>query len=308
MSRIAAPGTQGRPSRSQRISFAGGSTGIAAQVAEPYLDAAVRPDLLFPLYASGFNLAEAFYLAIPNLSWQTVVIGDPLCSPFSRKMLTDEEIHTGIDPDTGQPRTFSDRAVARADPSLNRDALRLAIRAGAQSSRGDAAGARESLEKATTLEPRPHQWQIRLGQLYEQAGELDKAIDRYQIAIAHAPNDASLLNNLGYILADKKSAPAEALPFAKRAYRLAPGSPEVLDTLGWTYHLLGDAPQAVDFLTKAASLAPESGETQYHAAAALLSVERLADAREHLKRALTVSPHLPERPAVRALMDRLGAP
>jgi uncharacterized protein (TIGR03790 family) len=285
-----------------------GVTGIAAQVAEPYLDAAIRPDVLFPLYASGYNLAEAFYLAMPSLSWQTVVIGDPLCAPFSRKPLADPDIHTGIDPDTEQPATFSGRAVARADPSLNREALRLVIRAGAQAARGDAPAARESLEKATSIEPKRHQWQTRLGQLYEEAGELDKAIDRYQVAISHAPNDVTLLNNLAYILAEKKSAPAEALSYAKRAYLAAPGSPEVLDTLGWTYHLLGDAPQAVELLTKAATLAPQSAETQYHAAAALLSVARIADAREHLNRALTVSPHLLERPGVKALVDRLAAP
>ena len=55
-----------------------GVTGVSAQVAEPYLDAAVRPDILFPAYLSGFTLAEAYYLALPALSWQTIVIGDPL--------------------------------------------------------------------------------------------------------------------------------------------------------------------------------------------------------------------------------------
>ena len=190
---------------------------------------------------------------------------------------------------------------------MNRDALRLAIRAGALIARDDMAGAREAFEQATALEPRRHQWQTRLGQLYQDAGEVDKAIERYRDSVSFAPNDAPLLNNLAYALADNKKAPAEALPFANGPTGGA-GSPEVLDTLGWTYHLLGDAPQAVEFLRKAASLAQDSGETQYHAAAALLSVERIADAREHLKRALTVSPHLPERPAVRALMDRLGAP
>ena len=41
-----------------------GVTGVAAHVAEPFLDATVRPDILFPAYVSGFNLAESFYLAI----------------------------------------------------------------------------------------------------------------------------------------------------------------------------------------------------------------------------------------------------
>lgn len=60
-----------------------GATGGIGNVYEPYLDACARPDQLFPAYLSGRNLAEAAYLSIPFLSWQTVVVGDPLCSPFS---------------------------------------------------------------------------------------------------------------------------------------------------------------------------------------------------------------------------------
>ena len=54
------------------------ATGGAGHVAEPYLDATIRPQVLFPAYLAGFNLAEADHLAMPYLSWQTVVIGDPL--------------------------------------------------------------------------------------------------------------------------------------------------------------------------------------------------------------------------------------
>ena len=80
-----------------------GVTGVAGHVAEPFLDAAIRPDILFPAYVSGFNLAESFYLAMPYLSWQAVVIGDPLCAPFPRKPLQAADIDKGIDPATELP-------------------------------------------------------------------------------------------------------------------------------------------------------------------------------------------------------------
>ena len=57
-----------------------GATGASGHVAEPYLGMTPRPDLLFPAYYSGRNLAESFYLAIPGLSWQNIVLGDPLCA------------------------------------------------------------------------------------------------------------------------------------------------------------------------------------------------------------------------------------
>ncbi len=91
-----------------------GVTGVAGQVGEPYLLGAVRPDILFPAYLAGFNLAEAFYLATPALSWQTVVVGDPLCRPFSGRSLTSAELEEATDPQTGLPGLFAKRRLAQA--------------------------------------------------------------------------------------------------------------------------------------------------------------------------------------------------
>lgn len=55
-----------------------GATGAAANVTEPYLGTTARPDYLFPAYWAGRNLAESYYLAMPALSWQNIVLGDPL--------------------------------------------------------------------------------------------------------------------------------------------------------------------------------------------------------------------------------------
>ena len=57
-----------------------GATGGSGHVYEPYLTFTPRPDFLLPAYYSGRNLAESFYLAIPALSWQNIVVGDPLCA------------------------------------------------------------------------------------------------------------------------------------------------------------------------------------------------------------------------------------
>jgi len=57
-----------------------GATGASGHVDEPYLVQTPRPDLLLPAYYTGRNLAESYYLAIRSLSWQNIVLGDPLCS------------------------------------------------------------------------------------------------------------------------------------------------------------------------------------------------------------------------------------
>ncbi|HTS62398.1 MAG TPA: TIGR03790 family protein [Candidatus Acidoferrales bacterium] len=57
-----------------------GVTGASGNTYEPYLAYCVRPDYLLPAYAEGRNLADSFYMAMPELSWQGVVTGDPLCA------------------------------------------------------------------------------------------------------------------------------------------------------------------------------------------------------------------------------------
>ena len=83
-----------------------GVTGVSGHVDEPYLLGAVRPEILFPAYLAGFNLAEAFYLATPTLSWTTIIVGDPLCRPVAGRTLTIADFENTIDPRTDLPRLF----------------------------------------------------------------------------------------------------------------------------------------------------------------------------------------------------------
>ena len=57
-----------------------GATGASGNVYEPYLSGCARPDYLLPAYFQGRNLAESYYVSLPYLSWQGIVLGDPLCS------------------------------------------------------------------------------------------------------------------------------------------------------------------------------------------------------------------------------------
>ena len=57
-----------------------GATGASGHVTEPFLMTTPRPDFVLPAYFRGRNLAESFYLGLSALSWQNVIVGDPLCS------------------------------------------------------------------------------------------------------------------------------------------------------------------------------------------------------------------------------------
>ncbi len=56
-----------------------GVSGISGATDEPFLQYLPHPDLLFRAYLGGRNLAESFYQAAPALSWQIMILGDPLC-------------------------------------------------------------------------------------------------------------------------------------------------------------------------------------------------------------------------------------
>jgi uncharacterized protein (TIGR03790 family) len=63
--------------------IARGVTATFGNVHEPYLQTTLRPDLLMEALARGDDLVDAAYYATPYLSWQQVIIGDPLYRPFA---------------------------------------------------------------------------------------------------------------------------------------------------------------------------------------------------------------------------------
>jgi uncharacterized protein (TIGR03790 family) len=243
-----------------------GITGVAGHVAEPLLGNTIRPDILFPAYVAGFSLAEAFYLAMPSVSWMTVVVGDPLCTPFANATTTRVE-DPPMDPATELPAVFSQRRLAAAsNSSLPVEVQQKLLRADSRSLRGDEAGARSDLEAATDAAPDMLGAQILLAVKYETAGNYDAAIARYRKILSLAPDTPLALNNLAYALAVRKGELREAQPLAERAHTLAPQSGVIADTLGWIYFISGDAGRALPLLSEAARLEPANGDIREHLA------------------------------------------
>lgn len=60
-----------------------GVTATGGNVHEPYLQFTHRPNLLLRALARGATLGEAAYYSLNALSWQAVLVGDPLYRPFA---------------------------------------------------------------------------------------------------------------------------------------------------------------------------------------------------------------------------------
>jgi uncharacterized protein (TIGR03790 family) len=299
-----------------------GITGVSAHVSEPFLDATARPQILFPAYLAGSNLAEAFYLAMPYLSWQTIVIGDPLCAPFRRTPLTAVQLHGGVEPETGIPVLYGERRLAVLKASgLDPDALKLTIQARAEQLRGNLDVVEALLVKATTIEPHLTSAHLGLALIFDESGRRDRAIVRYRRVLALHPRNLIALNNLAFALAVHKGAPQEALPLAKQAYAALHGnlqkemsvSPEqaftaagdvpfVADTLGWILHLLGDDRAAAPFIDEALAAAnSRHAEVLLHAAVVHAAIGQTEKARRELDAAVQLDPSLAETPAASKL-------
>jgi uncharacterized protein (TIGR03790 family) len=285
-----------------------GITGIAGHVTEPFLDAAARPDVLFPAYTSGLNLAEAFYASIPYLSWQTIVVGDPLCAPFpSTSALGPADLDPPIDKDTELPAHFSKRRVSA--PSLAKlapETARRLARADARIGRNDALGAREALVEAAAADDVPGDALNLLAGLHERLNEPEKAAVIYRRLLERDPNNVAALNNLAYALAVRERRPEEAWPLAERALKLQPGNPLIVDTAAWIKHLLGDDATALKLLEPAARMLTKNPDVQLHAAVLYAAAGRMAEAAAALKAAQQADPKIASRPEFRAVEAQVG--
>lgn len=63
-----------------------GAAATVGPVAEPYVQAFPLPEVFFGLLLEGpLSLAETYFLSLPFLSWQMVLLGDPLYRPFKNR-------------------------------------------------------------------------------------------------------------------------------------------------------------------------------------------------------------------------------
>ena len=278
-----------------------GVTGVSGNVSEPLLEACVRPQLLFPAYVQGMNLAESFYAATPYLNWKGVVIGDPLVSPFAKAPLAAPLVPEDMDPpanrNLGLPAFFAKHLVLARSRAIGEtpevtELLMTAERLGGQR---DFAGARQAADRAYKLAPDS----VRTIQMMAQLSPPDQALPLYRKVVDISPQNAGALNNLAYMLALKNQA-KEALPFAARAADIGQGrNGPALDTYGWILYLLGQYSEACRNIEKAAPLEPSSAEVVYHLGMCRIKTGRAAEGRVQLERALTLKPDAATAAAIR---------
>jgi arylsulfatase A-like enzyme/Tfp pilus assembly protein PilF len=91
------------------------------------------------------------------------------------------------------------------------------------------------------------------GATLERTGKVDEAIERYEIALVMAPDDPSILNNLGFLLFRQGRERDRAIGMMQRAVAQNPGSPMLLHNLGWALLASEQFDEAHSLLRRAAA-------------------------------------------------------
>jgi predicted Zn-dependent protease len=87
--------------------------------------------------------------------------------------------------------------------------------------------------------------------ILEQAGRVSESVQALQRLLAERPEDPTLLNALGYTLADHDLELPRAESMIRRALEQMPDNPAVLDSLGWVRFRRGDPAGALPALERA---------------------------------------------------------
>lgn len=110
---------------------------------------------------------------------------------------------------------------------------------------------------SSILDSNPEETTIRYARalIAEKLGELDLLESDLRTILQTEPDNAQVLNALGYTLADRTKRYEEALQYIQKAMELQPNDAAVIDSMGWVKYRLGDYEAAVAHLRKANELA-----------------------------------------------------
>lgn len=154
-------------------------------------------------------------------------------------------------------------------------------------------------------EPKPEHWlyYYARGICYERMKEWDRAEVDLEKALELNPDQASVMNYLGYSWVDQNMYLDKAMDLIRQAVRREPNNGYYVDSLGWAYYKLGKYQDAVRHLERAVELRPEDPILNDHLGDAYWKVGRTREARFQWSHALSLDPEPEDR---KDIVDKLA--
>ncbi len=126
----------------------------------------------------------------------------------------------------------------------------------------------------------------------QQQGRMRRALDVLETLADDSPDNATVLNALGYLLTDHFDRHTEARRYIRRALALNPDSPAIIDSMGWVLYKLGEYEAALGYLQRAHRL-DTNPEIAAHLIDTHWALGQHETARELLSRAIERAPRSP---------------
>jgi len=126
------------------------------------------------------------------------------------------------------------------------------------------AGALEQAERLSESDEDKESILFMRGAMYERMKKYEQAEAEFRKLLAKNPRNASALNYLGYMLADRDVRLEEALELVQRALELDPYNGAYLDSLGWVYYRMGKLEEAERYLRQALERVPRDPTVNDH--------------------------------------------
>ncbi len=176
-------------------------------------------------------------------------------------------------------------------PGMDAASLELCTLLAGQKRMGEAVTV---IEAALTHQPDHAQLHLYLGNLRQELGQYDAAIDVYRVALEREPQSPALLNNLGLALLKQGNAACldQAVAVFERLLELAPESADVHNNLGHARQRSGDHANAVASFERALALSPGLAQARVNLGNTLFAQGKAEPAAAQFEQALSIDPEL----------------
>jgi tetratricopeptide (TPR) repeat protein len=145
------------------------------------------------------------------------------------------------------------------------------------------------------------------GALYEQQKKISEAEQAFRKALDLDKNNPSVLNYLGYMLADHGLKLDEALVMVKKAVDSDPINGAFLDSLGWVYYKMDNLPLAQQYLERAVAFASTNATMYDHLGDVYYKTGRYRDAQAAWTKGLPYADEPEEAARMRQKLDQVRA-
>jgi len=175
------------------------------------------------------------------------------------------------------------------------------MRAALHQKQDDDLGALKILEEALVQHPDNYKLRFALGVVYNDLGRIHDSVAVMQGLLKENPDDATVLNFIGYTYVEQGIQLEDAEKLLNRALELKPDSGYILDSMGWLFYMRKDYKKAMEYLLKAQKMIDDDPTLFEHLGDINLALEHYDDALKNYRRSLKIK----EDKNIREKMEKL---